>query len=790
LTLIKVIGKHKTAVGALGLTALLLPVIIFGIIFPDAFPDRDVAAYISGTPDTVVPGTPASVDLGLSQPIPSRVNLDVVMVIDVSGSMQTGQIPGGSPFGIYKIDAAQYAMETLINSSEEGDRIGIVAFSNWASLEVEFPDLTFPVSPWFGNDAINLTNDILYINSSDNLQALYAATDRVDDLDGWTDVYAGLYKGLDMLLAAESRPNTLRTIILLTDGKHNHGPYSEYGNYSGSQGSDYRDPEYNSIPSSWVVDYFTPNVGNYTGFIGYNETTPFSPVLNASMNGISVNTIGLAHTGVQYDPAFLGNISQVGGGEFFEANNTFSLVNAFLKIREQAAGWSNFHEIDDTSLISQGDFINATWFNVTETTDKIKVILNWNDTSADLDLVLYAPNGDVIIPEVYAPSNMIYNVTGAPSYVIIENPMLSNWTFAVNGTNVSGQIRYFVMASEFIPPLEISEITTPLVSEDLTKITFNVTLKNTNANKTLENIQILLNTTLNYSVSSGGFSLTPGQTIVLSVNINSSIVLLENVTIDEFTLVEVKSGEGYFDAVGMRLSLSSDVDDTDIPGTLPGKEKGLIESLPGWYAFVAAAIAAGAVLGVLAIYIKIKEIQFLNFLERFKEAFGGRSRRIAEGLAAMGAVGVSEREVRRAMDESTSADEFKERIEERTGTALSVEEFVLLSAGVASLDALRVQLEKVYGKSIPAEEFQDIVSTSKSLEDMRKKLEAVMGVTITEEMFISIVSGDIMEVTEMQEMFAKLVKPEVVEVIKEPIVSIEEIDIEGFRRKMRELFKP
>ncbi|MEX2738083.1 MAG: hypothetical protein Q6356_003325, partial [Candidatus Wukongarchaeota archaeon] len=106
------------------------------------------------------------------------------------------------------------------------------------------------------------------------------------------------------------------------------------------------------------------------------------------------------------------------------------------------------------------------------------------------------------------------------------------------------------------------------------------------------------------------------------------------------------------------------------------------------------------------------------------------------------------------------------------------------------LDRLRVQLEKVYGVTIPAEEFQDVVSSSKSLEDMRKKLEAVVGATITEEQFILIVSGEIMEVVEMQEMFAKLAKPEIPEVTMGPILSIEDIDIEGFRKKMRELFKP
>jgi len=786
LHLSKVIGKHKTVIGALGLTALLLPVIIYGLIFPETFPDQPVSAYISGTPDTVVPGTPASVDLGVSQPIPSRVNLDIVMCIDVSGSMDDpipGEVPGVTDPS--KLDAAKYAMEILLNTSEEGDRIGIVKYS-WNQFGTGSPRW------WFDDDAINVTSGLLYQNDTTLLQEI-----RNLGASGWTDIYAGLNESLEMSLEADIRANTLRVIILLTDGAHNHGPYGIYGNTSLTWNSS-RDPFGNLIPASWTVDDYNGGSGpggahNYTGFLTYENTTYniLSPVLYAKRSGIPIYTIGFADASagaIEYDPDFLGNISEATKARFFAAEDTFSLVNAFLKIRDQAAGWSNIQETDD--IVSGDGFVDATWFDVTETTDKIKVVLNWNDTSADLGLILRRPDGNVIVPEENATSNMVYDVSGTPSYVVIELPMLGNWTFAVNATNITGDVRYFVMSSEFIPPLEISEITEPQVSEDQTEITFNITLTNTNANKTLENIQVSLNTTLNYMVSLEGFSLTPGQTADLMVNINTSIVLLKNVTINEFTVVEVRSGEGYFDAVGMKLSLSSEVPDKAIGGTLPGEEKGIIESLPNWYAAVIAAIAAGAILGLLAIYIKIKEIQFLNFLERFQETFGSRSRRIAETLAAMGAVGVSEREVRHALDESTSADEFKEKIEEKSGKPLSVEEFIVVSSGVEDLDRLRVQLEKVYGVTIPAEEFQDVVSSSKSLEDMRKKLEAVVGATITEEQFILIVSGEIMEVVEMQEMFAKLAKPEIPEVAMGPILSIEDIDIEGFRKKMRELFKP
>jgi len=156
----------------------------------------------------------------------------------------------------------------------------------------------------------------------------------------------------------------------------------------------------------------------------------------------------------------------------------------------------------------------------------------------------------------------------------------------------------------------------------------------------------------------------------------------------------------------------------------------------------------------------------------------------------MGAVGVTEREVRKAMDESTSADEFKEKIEKKSGKPLTVEEFVMVSSGVENLQLLRVQLEKFYRKEIPVEMFQEIVSSSTSLEDMRKRLESIVGTKITEEQFILIASGEIMEVAKMQEMFAKLKKPEIPKVPEGPIISSEEADIESLRTKIKKLFKP
>ncbi len=388
---------------------------------------------------------PVNGDLGVSRSMPSSVNLDIVMCIDTSGSMND-PISGGSPFGPNKIDAAKYAMEVLVNTSGDEDRIGIVKYA----FQIDAGDTRW----WFSNDAVNVTDGLLYQNDTTLMQSIRSLT-----VGGWTDIYAGLNESLEMSLDAGVRSNTLRVIILLTDGAHNHGPYGIYGNTSSTWNSS-RDPIGFPIPASWTVDEYNGGAGpggahNYTGFLTYENTfyNVLSPVLYANQSDIPIYTVGFddASTGVvEYDPDFLGNISQVTGGEFFEANNTFSLVNTLLKIRDLAAGWTNIQETDDMSLISQGDFVNATWFNVTDTTSKMKVVLNWNDTSDYLRLVLKKPNGIVIVPHVNATSNMIFNITGAPSFVIVDSPMLGNWTFAVEGSTVTGDLRYFVMVMELV----------------------------------------------------------------------------------------------------------------------------------------------------------------------------------------------------------------------------------------------------------------------------------------------------------------------------------------------------
>lgn len=440
--LVNVIGKRRTAIGALGLTVLILPLVFYGLIFPEIFPNRPVSTFISGIPDVDISGIPTSLERGGTQSVP---NLDIVICFDVSGSMND-PIPGGSPYGPYKMDSAQYAMETLVNISVDGDRIGIVKYA----FQIDPGDTRW----WFSNNAVNVTSGLLYQNDTTLITEIKGLS-----AGGWTDIYAGLNESLEMILEADIHNNTNRIMILLTDGAHNHGSYGIYGNTSTTWNSS-RDPIGNPIPASWTVDDYNGGAGpggahNYTGFLTYEKPlyNVLSPVLYANQSDIPIYTIGFddASAGaVEYDPDFLGNISHTTGGVFFEANNTFSLVNTLLKIRDLAAGWIHIQETDDMSLISQGDFVHATWFNVTDTTSKMKVVLNWNDTSDYLRLILRKPNGIVIVPGINATSNVVFNITGAPSFVIIDSPMLGNWTFDVAGETVTGDLRYYVMVMELV----------------------------------------------------------------------------------------------------------------------------------------------------------------------------------------------------------------------------------------------------------------------------------------------------------------------------------------------------
>lgn len=129
----------------------------------------------------------SSVGIKFLEPVSAvaRTPLDVVCILDTSGSM------GGS-----KIEELKKAMNFVVATLNEHDRLSIVDFNSNASIVQGFTRMT---------DANKLKSD-------QNINSLHAS--------GGTDIYAGLHLGHE-LITHRLRSNPMSCMFLLTDGQDN-----------------------------------------------------------------------------------------------------------------------------------------------------------------------------------------------------------------------------------------------------------------------------------------------------------------------------------------------------------------------------------------------------------------------------------------------------------------------------------------------------------------------------------------------------------------------------------------
>jgi hypothetical protein len=131
-----------------------------------------------------------------------RAPVDVVCVVDVSGSMGSAALLGGADggaseaHGLSLLDVVKHAAKTVIHVLKPSDKLGVVAFSTDAT--VKFP-----------------------LTALHELQRGLAVT-AVEALtpDGRTNLWGGLERGLEMLRTNQS-PNRNALVMLLTDGQPN-----------------------------------------------------------------------------------------------------------------------------------------------------------------------------------------------------------------------------------------------------------------------------------------------------------------------------------------------------------------------------------------------------------------------------------------------------------------------------------------------------------------------------------------------------------------------------------------
>jgi hypothetical protein len=138
-------------------------------------------------------------DLVIEDHVPS----DLVLIIDISGSMNNNAVPPGSEtasINITLLDLVKHATKTIIETLAPYDRLALISFSNQAEIVLNFTFMT-SVGKHLAKTCLG------------NMQA-----------DGMTNIWDGLYTGLETRHLSESFQFRNSAILLLTDGEPNINP--------------------------------------------------------------------------------------------------------------------------------------------------------------------------------------------------------------------------------------------------------------------------------------------------------------------------------------------------------------------------------------------------------------------------------------------------------------------------------------------------------------------------------------------------------------------------------------
>jgi len=138
-----------------------------------------------------------SPDMTIDERIPS----DIVLVVDTSGSMGSeASIQGVESSGLSMLDIVKHAVKTVIKTLNSKDRLALVSYSSHARVVFDLMTMTEEHK----TKAMSLL---------DTLQP-----------DGMTNLWDGLFNGLELLKKRTSNIITNSAVFLLTDGEPNIEP--------------------------------------------------------------------------------------------------------------------------------------------------------------------------------------------------------------------------------------------------------------------------------------------------------------------------------------------------------------------------------------------------------------------------------------------------------------------------------------------------------------------------------------------------------------------------------------
>jgi len=490
-----------------------------------------------------------------SQPLPPLIDMDIVFCIDTSGSMDANRMP-----------LAKAAIRNTLN---------LINQSYWANLsndQVSLVSFDFVSDGDWTTDA-TLHTPLDYVSNQTHLSYLLSEVETLSG-SGGTNAWAGLNVSLDALFNTQRNSSVLKTILFLTDGKHNSGP--------------------------WGTEV---DAGNYTGFMqlpSNRAPASASPIVVARNNSVKIYSIGLFEGATyDFDELFLRNISldeNYGtAGDFFVGNDTLSLSEGFLMARDHASGWVTVNSSE--VVLQDTGALQMFTFNVTKDIRRLKWDLNWNNPSVDFNLTIIDPNGTFIDISTNITKNIIPITLQKPKSIIFDFPMLGFWRFNISWQNITSPGDLIKgRLSSYNPPIFIESIT------QFNSTTFNTTLESFPLSPKLltqDTTQPFLDI-ISYRLSDSDDGVFSNQSVYFLVNVtnknpwftynnitpyvlanftafnvsytwdpsvvnilitNESISFLFNLTFLEPTLLQgdiffkVNCSEGYYDAIAQSVTL-------------------------------------------------------------------------------------------------------------------------------------------------------------------------------------------------------------------------------------------
>jgi len=330
---------------------------------------NNYTVYVEPVADDVDIGTMRNVSASDNV---TRDPLDVVFVVDESGSMGD---PG--PSGTEKRESVRGAIRNFTTYLDSDiDRVGLVGFQevpdNHDPDSVKNPDPTgrFPYPhPNYGRTY--RTNDVMLTDDFETFNDTYGGTVENLQADGWTYTAGGMKKATSLL---DLRSNETRDqiIVMLSDGKNNHGHEKDW----------------------WVAgnEYESGETYNYNGTVysGSEETgTNFATIKlaeHAQNTGVTTYTVGFGSPTAIPD-YFLKDVADAGGGWYNYTSNQDELQEAFELIAQRVASTQQIGRTPfSTNLSANGSVqspqITGNVSNLANVTKSNKTFLNVNDPTA------------------------------------------------------------------------------------------------------------------------------------------------------------------------------------------------------------------------------------------------------------------------------------------------------------------------------------------------------------------------------------------------------------------------